>query len=36
MTFMPPYVITPDKANWCLLQISDVFASLDTPGIQQQ
>ena len=36
MTFMPPYVITPDKTVRHLLQISEVIASLDTPGIQQQ
>jgi len=30
--FMPPYVITPDEVTWCLSQITDVIASLDSPG----
>jgi adenosylmethionine-8-amino-7-oxononanoate aminotransferase len=30
--FMPPYVITPDEVDWCLSQIGEVIASLDTSG----
>lgn len=35
MTFMQPYVITPDKVHRCLLQDAEVFASLDTTGVEQ-
>ena len=30
--FMPPYVIAPDEVDWCLSQIGEVIASLDTSG----
>jgi len=33
--FMPPYVITPDEIDWCLSQIGEVIASLDTGGVEQ-
>ena len=33
--FMPPYVITLDEVDWCLSQISEVIASLDSTGIER-
>ena len=30
--FMPPYVITAEEVDWCLSQIGDVIASLETTG----
>ena len=33
--FMPPYVITLDEVDWCLSQIGEVIASLDSTGIER-